>query len=91
MRLIQKNETERVFYSDFDSAGTLKFKNVAKSSIDNMNGWMYFRIDIIQDECSVRFTLSFHAHFEQMQRIYQKINITSPSIFEVASSNFFHS
>ena len=44
--------------------------------------------DIIQEECSVRFTLSFHAHWAQIQRVNQNMIVTSPrTISEVVSSN----
>ena len=46
-------------------------------------------MDNIQDECSVRFPHSFHAHCAQMQRFNQNLVVISTrTIHEVASTNF---
>ena len=41
-----------------------------------------FSIDIIQEEYSVRFTLLFHAHCAQRQRVNQNMIVTSPRTTE---------
>ena len=47
-------------------------------------------MDNIQEECSVRFNISFHAHCAYMQRVYQNLGtILTRTISEVASINLF--
>ena len=48
-------------------------------------------MDNIQEESSVRFTLSFHARHDQMKRIYQNLIVpsTTTRIWKVTSTNFF--
>ena len=47
-------------------------------------------MDNIQEECSVRFTLSIYVHCVQMQRVNQNIVVLSTkAIPEVANNNFF--
>ena len=46
--------------------------------------------NIHQEECSVRFSLSLHAHCAQMQRVNQKrVVLSTRPISEVASTIFF--
>ena len=58
-------------------------------------------IDLIQEESSDRFTLSFHAYCAQMQRFNQNLNLTSHTgselgrflqkVQKVHPAFFFHS